>query len=36
MRMTAEVIGVLAALAFALVPCWIAFEDWLYSRREKK
>jgi hypothetical protein len=36
MRMTAEVIGVLAALAFALVPCWIAYEAWLYSRREKK
>jgi hypothetical protein len=34
-RVTAEVIGVLAALAFALVPCWIALEDWLYSKKEK-
>jgi hypothetical protein len=31
--MTAEAIGVLAALAFALVPCWIAYEAWRYSRR---
>jgi hypothetical protein len=36
MRMTAEIIGVLTALALALVPCWIAFEAWLYTRREKK
>jgi hypothetical protein len=35
LRATAEVIGVLTALALALVPCWIAFEAWRYSRREK-
>jgi hypothetical protein len=33
--MTAEVIGVVAAVAFAAVPLWIAFEDWLYSKKEK-
>jgi hypothetical protein len=36
MRMTAEIIGVLAAIALVAIPAWIAFEAWLYTRREKK
>jgi hypothetical protein len=32
----AEIVGWITVLALALVPCWIAFETWLYSRREKK
>jgi hypothetical protein len=36
LRAAAEVIGILAALAFGLVPLWIAYADWLYTRREKK
>jgi hypothetical protein len=31
-----EIVGVLAALALVLVPLWIVFEDYRYSRREKK
>jgi hypothetical protein len=31
-----EIVGVIAALTFALVPCGIAYADWLYTRREKK
>jgi hypothetical protein len=30
-----EIIGVVAAAALIVVPLWIAFEDYRYSRREK-
>jgi hypothetical protein len=30
-----EIVGVLAAIAFVVIPLWIAFETWRYTRREK-
>jgi hypothetical protein len=31
-----EIVGVLAAIAFVVIPLWIAYEAWIYTRREKK